>query len=610
MHGLMLALLSLPALAGEPLFPRSQYGNVDLRMPQSTISLESILGANPNYELIADYAPEDRIRQMARPVGRLDILLAAGGVSTCTASLLPGGYAITNHHCVPGDGTHGAVLEASLLMGYLVEGIPTGTERFMIETTPVETNADLDYSIVRIVGVDPAVRWGSIRIDPRDPRPGESLVVVHHPAGLPQHVTRGGCRADAPTPVQGVDLRHRCDTFGGSSGSPIFSDGTGTVIGLHYAGSAIPGVGTINLAKRMSAIVGASQVLGKLVGTVAVKPPESPPPVEPPRPVVDVLAAIRALPAPGSETWDEGVRGVLVGALDRNGTGTLDQPGELAAVGCAGWKAMDELVRQRWPAGLYQTYGFAPGDDVWLGASLGIDPSLELASAAVLDRCGLAAVVEAHSDPLALIRGLPADAGWDRSAARVLVPAYDADHSGAIDREAEVASLSCELWTALDERSRALHKTPLATIYGFDPGYVWVGHALGFGEGAREAGLSALRGCRLTGQAAVAPGSVAEAILVIPTASESWTAEVQRVLVTAFDRNGSGSIDNRAELDAVDCRIWRTIDSTVRQQWQGTGVAWLYGFEPEAIWLGSTLGVATPLRGAGLAALERCGLRR
>lgn len=611
---LLLSLTSVTASAGEPLFPRSQYGSVDLRMPQSTISLESILGANPNYELIADYAPEDRIRQLARPVGRLDILLSAGGVSTCTASLLPGGYAITNHHCVPGDGANGVVMEASLLMGYLVEGIPTGTERFMIETKPVETNADLDYSIVRIVGVDPSVRWGSIRIDPRDPRPGESLVVVHHPAGLPQHVTRGGCRADAPTPVQGVDLRHRCDTFGGSSGSPIFSDGSGSVIGLHYAGSAVPGLGTINLAKRMSAIVAGSPLLTRILGAAPRPAEPAAVVVVPPRPTTDVVAAIRALPSPGSEPWDESVRGVLVAAFDQNGTATLDQPGELAGVGCAGWKVIDELVRQRWPAGLYQTYGFALGDDAWLGGALGIDPSLELAAAAVLDRCGLAAVAEARlSDPRALLVGLPPEAGWDRSAARVLVTSFDHDHSGAVDTEAEVAKLSCEVWGALEAKVQAIHHEPLSVIYGFDQGYVWMGYALGFGEGARQAGMSALRGCRViqpSAPSAAGPVAVVEAILRVPAASDSWTAEVQRLLVMAFDRTGSGDLDQRGELDLVDCRVWRALDTTVRQQWQGTGVAWLYGFEPDAIWLGSTLGFDTSLRAPALAAIERCGLRR
>ncbi|HMV70373.1 MAG TPA: hypothetical protein PKA64_26260 [Myxococcota bacterium] len=193
----------------------------------------------------------------------------------------------------------------------------------------------------------------------------------------------------------------------------------------------------------------------------------------------------------------------------------------------------------------------------------------------------------------------------------MLLAAYDADRSGSIDRAAEVVGLPCAVWSELDAKVRALHHEPLASIYGFDPGYVWVGQPLGFTDAARQPGMSALRGCGLAGGGGpVAPTEVAEAILRVPVASEAWAAQVQRVLLTAFDRNGSGDLDNRAELDAMDCRVWRTLDSAVRQQWQGTGLAWLYGFEPQAIWLGGTLGFDAPLRVPALAAIEACGLRR
>lgn len=611
---LPLLLLPATALAGDPVFPRSQYGNVDLRMPQSTLSLESVLGTNPNFERIADYDPADRISLMARPVGRLDVLMSVGGVATCTASLLPGGYVLTNHHCVPGE-EGGVVLEASLLLGYIHEGDPAGTERYMIDPKPAETNEELDYSLLRVVGVDPSVRWGSVRIDARDPRPGESLIIIHHPAGLAEHVTRGGCRADAPNPLSGDDIHHRCDTLGGSSGSPVFSDSSGAMIGLHYAGSLGPGLSQFNLAKRMSQVVSHSPILARLFPQAGSAPVVSAP-VQVSH-AGDVASSLRVIPDPGSSTWDDGVRSVLVGTFDTNASGNIDQSGELARIGCPTWVELDRLVRQRWTAGMYLTYGFNPTGGTFLGGSWGLDPGLGIAIAAVLDRCGLAAAPEAaRHDLVAEITGLPDDASFVASAARVLAGGFDVDRTGSIDRPGEAQAVTCEVWAALDGKVRRQYKSGVAEIFGFDNGYLWMGGALGFTESTRSAALTTLRSCGLTADTAsggssggAAAGAPTSAVLAVPPDTTAWSSQVRQILLAAHDRNHNGVLDGDAELRAVSCEEWSAVDEVVRGQWSGTGVAQIYGFETDAIWVGDALGFAASLRKPALDAIGRCGLR-
>jgi hypothetical protein len=61
--------------------------------------------------------------------------------------------------------------------------------------------------------------------------------------------------------VDGADIRHRCDTLPGSSGSPILSEGSGRMLGLHYGGSPNPGPSTWNFGKRLSEIATRSRVL-------------------------------------------------------------------------------------------------------------------------------------------------------------------------------------------------------------------------------------------------------------------------------------------------------------------------------------------------------------
>jgi formylglycine-generating enzyme required for sulfatase activity len=251
---------------GLTLFPASQYGKTTLNLPQSTggmssVQLQNVLGRNANFERLDTYREQDRFRRIATPVGRLDLLVngpMGAGVANCTASIISPRHIITNNHCFP-EG-QGAVKQASLLMDFYSEDNEAQAKRFEVKTVPVERNADLDFVIAEVSG-NPSAQFGRIMLEPRDPEPGESLLIVHHPMGMPKHMTRGGCRAHAPVAVQGTDIRHRCDTLPGSSGSPILSEGTGRMLGLHYGGSPNPGPNTWNFGKRLSEISSKSRVL-------------------------------------------------------------------------------------------------------------------------------------------------------------------------------------------------------------------------------------------------------------------------------------------------------------------------------------------------------------
>ena len=264
---LLLALVALDAGAqGLTLFPASQYGKATLNLPQSTtgissVQLQNVLGRNQNFERLDNYREQDRFRRIALPVGRLDLLVngpMGSGVANCTASIISTRHIITNNHCFP-EG-QGAVKQASLLMDFYSEDNEATAKRFEVKVVPVERNAALDFVIAEVAG-NPSAIFGRIALEPRDPEPGESLLIIHHPMGMPKHMTRGGCRAHAPVAVQGTDIRHRCDTLPGSSGSPILSEGSGRMLGLHYGGSPNPGPSTWNFGKRLSEISGRSKVL-------------------------------------------------------------------------------------------------------------------------------------------------------------------------------------------------------------------------------------------------------------------------------------------------------------------------------------------------------------
>ena len=252
--------LSGPALAdGEVLYPGKYFGRVDLPLPQAFRHLKRLIGNTDNFEPINNFSQNNRYRVMAAPIGRLDLLVRDQGreqVAVCTAWLVSADLAVTNHHCIPGE--EGELLKASLLMNYLKEGKTDTVERYGVNIQPVETNAELDFSVIRIDG-SPGNKYGVIPLVTRDPLPNEELFMIQHPAGKPKRLTRRNCRADADT-ERPEEMRHFCDTLGGSSGSPVFSDNDMALLGLHFAGLEKQ----VNFAKRIKVIIASSRILGQL----------------------------------------------------------------------------------------------------------------------------------------------------------------------------------------------------------------------------------------------------------------------------------------------------------------------------------------------------------
>ena len=75
----------------------------------------------------------------------------------------------------------GRILDVTLLMGYYNELDTSAVERFSVVSEPVETStvADLDYSILRVIG-DPSENWGTVTLAATDPEPAASLLLIHH----------------------------------------------------------------------------------------------------------------------------------------------------------------------------------------------------------------------------------------------------------------------------------------------------------------------------------------------------------------------------------------------------------------------------------------------
>ena len=98
-----LLLLSGSLATGQHIYAAAtEFGKANITLNEATIN-ESFLGAEPNYESILSYGSSSPYYQIARPIGRLDMLVQTQSgrrfTSFCTASLISNDLIITNNHC-------------------------------------------------------------------------------------------------------------------------------------------------------------------------------------------------------------------------------------------------------------------------------------------------------------------------------------------------------------------------------------------------------------------------------------------------------------------------------------------------------------------------------
>ncbi len=288
---LILALGAVePAQAQSVGFDPADYGRAQLPLRQTIGDAATYVDRNKGaFEPIAELDPRDGLAALARPIGRVDIVLKNARTgqtvgASCTGALLPGDYVLTNHHCLPQSGDLTPV-KASILMDYLtLDG--QGSRRFEIDPKPVEFDARLDYALAR-AGGNPTEIYGAARLSGEAVPGNRSMLVIHHPLGRPKVMSRFRCFA-LKEQGEGPDLRHRCDTLGGSSGSLMF-DASVAGVALHKEGGLDPkDPSSFNAATRLSAILGRSRILseiaarqGRPAAATAAADPAPPPAARP-----------------------------------------------------------------------------------------------------------------------------------------------------------------------------------------------------------------------------------------------------------------------------------------------------------------------------------------
>lgn len=170
-------------------------------------------------------------------------LLLAGAVARVR---LPNGFGtgflisqellLTNHHVFPDART-----AASATIEFNYQDNWSGTlqpvRSFTVDSSKFQTNAELDYSIVRVNGA-PGELFGYLDLaTAADAAVNDYVSIIQHPLGGPKQVSLTDNKVSA---VFDNKVQYATDTEPGSSGSPVFNQAW-QLVALHHAGGGLAG---------------------------------------------------------------------------------------------------------------------------------------------------------------------------------------------------------------------------------------------------------------------------------------------------------------------------------------------------------------------------------
>lgn len=206
--------------------------------PDAGPSTMSTCGVNERRDAICYASSHPTQYERSKPVARLLI----SGSSLCTAWRVgPQNLMLTNNHCFS---TQTATTNTEVWFNYQntkcgVKG--QGTVIKVRGATMKKTSSPLDYTLFTVNNFDTIKSFGYLSLDVRDAVKGERIYIPQHGAGNPKELaitsdqnTSGLCEIDVP--LSGVNAGYKCDTIGGSSGSPVLAGKANKVIALHHLG--------------------------------------------------------------------------------------------------------------------------------------------------------------------------------------------------------------------------------------------------------------------------------------------------------------------------------------------------------------------------------------
>lgn len=238
---------------------------------ESIVSKEEACGVAKQYDAAICYKGKEGfptgVYKASLAVARL-LIASDGPTVACTGWLLGSeGHLLTNHHCIPdaatADRTNVEFMVQSPLCDETCRDLGDCRERGKVESVGTDfiyANANYDYALVKLRKKACVVngKYGFLSLRRAEPTEQEKIFLVHHPNGgakiITAHQDIDNLDNDPTTGDLGVEeanvetvndennlgtfwTSYYADTERGSSGAPVLSLASQTVIALHANGA-------------------------------------------------------------------------------------------------------------------------------------------------------------------------------------------------------------------------------------------------------------------------------------------------------------------------------------------------------------------------------------
>jgi V8-like Glu-specific endopeptidase len=226
------------------------------------------------YESLSDFDSGSKYVQLGHLVGQLSLTIpTTTGLlqkPVCTALAISGRYFITARHCLHDEtGAQRAYTDALITLNTgdnAIKVISVHHDPAEEGCTTESIDCQDDFAVMKTTSAIDLPALNLLELGQPPPSKGE-LFILHYPGGGPLFLSQFECHAFTE-PVNGVELRHRCDTEEGSSGAPIF-DATYHLIGMHLKSGKSDDLKTFNTGLLFSEILAKSKMTKDLLEAIA-----------------------------------------------------------------------------------------------------------------------------------------------------------------------------------------------------------------------------------------------------------------------------------------------------------------------------------------------------
>ena len=192
-------------------------------------------------KLISNISLRSRMWDASRAVAHLNYL-KNGAPYVCTGFLISENLLVTNEHCVNDD----AICASTKIIfdyykdenGNILNGDQYDCKQVHKVDGKLAVSYSLDFAILEVDGA-PGNKYGYLEFSENPVGPAQELFIIQHPSGEPKQISYEDCIvkdvAIFGRDASASDFSHRCDTKGGSSGSPVLDEDL-NVVGLHHLG--------------------------------------------------------------------------------------------------------------------------------------------------------------------------------------------------------------------------------------------------------------------------------------------------------------------------------------------------------------------------------------